>query len=87
MIYISYFYVVYINRTIMKVTAIIPDDIIKDVQRFTGGKNITDSLIKALNDWLYAKRIDKFNNDLSKNPVRFIEGFTAEGMREFNNRI
>ena len=71
----------------MKVTAIIPDDIIRDVQSFTEGKNITDSLIKALNDWLYAKRIEKLNNELSKKPVRFTEGFTAEGIRELNNRI
>ncbi len=39
----------------MKITAIIPDDIMKDVQIFTEGKNSTDSLITALNDWLYAK--------------------------------
>ena len=71
----------------MKVTAIIPDDIIRDVQSFTKGKNITDSLIKALNDWLYAKRIEKLNNELSKKPVRFTAGFTAEGIRESNNRI
>ena len=71
----------------MKVTAIIPDDIINDVQRFTEGKNITDSLIKALNDWLYAKRIEKLNKELSKRPVRFKDGFTADGIRELNNRI
>jgi hypothetical protein len=70
----------------MKVTAIIPDDIIQDVQRFTEGKNITDSLIKALNDWLYAKRIEKLNNELSKNPVRFNDGFTAKDIRERNKR-
>ena len=71
----------------MKVTAIIPDDIIRDVQSFTEGKNITDSLIKALNDWLYAKRIEKLNNELSKKPVRFNERFTADGIRKLNNRI
>lgn len=87
MIYISYIYIVYINRILMKVTAIIPDDIIKDVKNFTDGKNITDSLIKALNDWLYAKRIEKLNKELSKNPIRFKEGFTAEGIRKLNNRI
>jgi hypothetical protein len=87
MIYISYIYIVLINRIFMKVTAIIPDDIIKDVQLYTEGKNITDSLIKALNDWLYAKRIEKLNNELSKKPVRFKDGFTAEGIRKLNNRI
>jgi len=70
----------------MKVTAIIPDEIIEDVQQFTGGKNITDSLIKALNDWLYAKRIENLNERLSKNPVQFKKGFTADGIRKLNNR-
>jgi hypothetical protein len=71
----------------MKVTAIIPDDIIRDIQNFTEGKNITDSLIKALNDWLYTKRLEKLNKDLSKNPVKFNDGFTAEEIRNLNNRI
>ncbi|MCK5067098.1 MAG: hypothetical protein KAR16_06660 [Bacteroidales bacterium] len=71
----------------MKVTAIIPDEIIRDVQKFTEGKNITDSLIRALNDWLYTKRIEFLNKEVSKNPVRFKEGFTAEGIRKLNKRI
>lgn len=71
----------------MKVTAIIPDEIILDVQKFTEGKNITDSLIKALNDWLYSKRIEFLNEKVAENPVKFKEGFTAEGIRKLNNRI
>ena len=71
----------------MKVTAILPDEIISDVQEFTGGKNITDSLLKALNDWLYTKRIEKLNGSIKKNPVEFIEGFTAEKVRLLNNKI
>jgi len=71
----------------MKVTAIIPDDIIMDVQKFTEGKNITDSLIKALNDWLYTKRIEFLNEKVAENPVKFKEGFTADGIRKLNKRI
>jgi hypothetical protein len=70
----------------MKVTAIIPDDIIKDVQKFTEGKNITDSLITALNDWLYTKRLEMLNSELSKKPVRFTDVFSAESIRKLNNR-
>jgi len=87
MISISYISIVFINRIDVKVTAIIPDDIIMDVQKFTDGKNITDSLITALNDWLYAKRLDMLNKELSKKPVRFVEGFSAESIRKSNNRI
>lgn len=82
----AYIYIVFINRIVMKVTAIIPDDIIKDVQKFTEGKNITDSLITALNDWLYAKRLDMLNKELSKKPVSFVEGFSSESIRKLNNR-
>ena len=71
----------------MKVTAILPDEIINDVQEFTGGKNITDSLLKALNDWLYTKRIEKLNGSVKKNPVEFIEEFTADKVRTLNNKI
>jgi hypothetical protein len=52
----------------MKVTALIPDDIIYDVQEYTEGKNITDSLVKALSDWLYIKRIQKLNSEVRKTP-------------------
>ena len=71
----------------MKVTAIIPDDIIMDVQKFTEGKNITDSLIKALKDWLYTKRIEFLNEKVADNPVKFKEGFTSDGIRKLNKRI
>jgi hypothetical protein len=65
----------------MKVTALIPDDIINDVQEYTGGKNITDSLIKALSDWLYIKRIQKLNKEVRKKPLRFAAGFNGEIIR------
>jgi hypothetical protein len=71
----------------MKVTAIIPDQIIIDVRKYTEGKNITDSLIKALNDWLYTKRIENLNDELSKGEVKFREGFSAHQIRKLNNRI
>jgi len=70
----------------MKVTAIIPDDLIHDVKAFTKGKNITESLVIALEDWLYHKRIEELNNRLSKDPVEFEEGFNAEKIRSLNNR-
>lgn len=65
----------------MKVTAIIPDEIISDVQEYTKGKNITDSIIKALSDWLYIKRIQKLNNEVRKEPLQFADGFTGEIVR------
>ena len=68
----------------MKVTAILPDDLIQDMKEFTGGKNITESLKRALSDWLYQKRIERLNQQLSENPVEFHEHFDSEKIR--NNR-
>jgi len=65
----------------MKVTAIIPDEIVSDVQEYTKGKNITDSIIKALSDWLYIKRIQKLNNEVRKEPLQFVDGFNGEIVR------
>lgn len=71
----------------MKVTAIIPDEVILDVKRYTGGKNITDSLIKALNEWLYVKRMESLSEELHKNPVQFRKEFSAEVVRKQSHRI
>jgi hypothetical protein len=70
----------------MKVTAIIPDEIVADIQEYTEGKNITDSLIKALSDWLYIKRIQKLNSEIKKEPLQFADGFNVDRLRELNNR-
>ena len=70
----------------MKVTAIIPDEIIADVQRYSGGKNITDSLIKALNDWLYTKRIEDLQEHLANEPLEFKDGYSADSIRDMNNK-
>lgn len=67
----------------MKITAIIPDDIIADVQEYTDGKNTTDSLIKALSDWLYLKRIQKLNEEIRKEPLKFVDSFNIETLRNF----
>lgn len=71
----------------MKVTAIIPDEIIKDVQEYTEGKNITESLVKALSDWLYIKRIQKLNSEVKNEPLQFADGFSAYNVRKQNDRL
>lgn len=71
----------------MKLTVLIPDEILKDIQEYTKSKNITDSLIKALSDWLYIKRVQKLNNDVKKEPLQFVEGFNAASVRNLSNRV
>jgi len=70
----------------MKVTAIIPDEIISDVQEYTNGKNITESIIRALTDWLYIKRIQKLNNEVKNEPLKFADGYSAYQVRKLSKR-
>ena len=68
----------------MKVTAILPDDLVADVKKLTGGKNITDSLEKALSEWLKLAKLKKLNQKLESHPLSFTEGFTADKVRKIN---
>lgn len=66
----------------MKVTAILPDELVDDIQVYTGGKNITDSLKKALNEWVKLAKLKKLNEELNKKPLKFKH--TAREIRESN---
>ena len=70
----------------MKVTALIPDDLVKDVKQYAGGKNITESLITALEEWLSLKKIQYLNEDIVKKPLEFSKEFSAIKNREMNRR-
>ncbi|MEQ9298653.1 MAG: hypothetical protein RIF33_08825 [Cyclobacteriaceae bacterium] len=73
-----------LNRIIMKVTALIPDKLIEDVKKATGGKNITESLIIALETYLRRHNIDQVINEIDKEPMVFREGFASYGPRKIN---
>ncbi|TGK81250.1 hypothetical protein EHQ31_13340 [Leptospira montravelensis] len=68
----------------MKVTAILPDDLITEVQKYTEGKNITDSLQKALSEWVKLAKVKKLNEKLRKKPLEFAINFSAEKVRKTN---
>jgi hypothetical protein len=70
----------------MKVTALIPDELVEEVKRYSKGKNITESLIKALEEWLALEKIKKLNEKVGANPLKFQKGFTGEKVREINRR-
>jgi len=67
----------------MKVTAIIPDNIISEVKQYSHGKNITESLIIALSEWLSLKKIKELNNNIQNNPLEF-NNYNAELLRNIN---
>jgi hypothetical protein len=70
----------------MKVTALIPDQLVDEVKHYSRGKNITDSLIIALEEWISLKKIIELNQQVSIKPLEFRKNFSAEELREHNRR-
>ena len=68
----------------MKVTALIPDDLIKEVRQFASGKNLSESLIIALKEWSSIQKLKTLKNKIKKKPIKFSEGFTADSVRSLN---
>ncbi len=68
----------------MRITVNIKDDLIKSVMELSGGKNRTEGMIIALEDYVYRKRISHIIEDLRKNPIEFVDGFSAESVRKLN---
>lgn len=70
----------------MKVTALLPDTLVNEVKKRSKGKNITESLLIALNEWLAIKRIKYLNASIRKLPLSFEKGFSGQKTRELNRR-
>jgi hypothetical protein len=66
----------------MKIQIDIPDELLLEVQKFTGRSDINENLIEALSDWIYFKQIKKLNDSIRKNPLQFSEGFNSEIVRK-----
>lgn len=74
----------YFNR--MKVTALIPDTIIDEVKKYSKGKNITDSLMIALEEWIALQKLKKLNSLVLGTPLSFERNFSAGKVRKINQR-
>ena len=70
----------------MKVTTILPDNLIKEVKEFTKGKNLTESLIIALKEWSNIRHIKELNEKIEKSPLEFSTDFHSDDVREINRR-
>lgn len=68
----------------MKVTALLPADIIQEVKKLSGGKNITESILIALQEYIAQQRIRKSIQKIKDKPLQFKDGFTAEKVRTQN---
>lgn len=68
----------------MKVTALLPDDIIEEVKKLSGGRNITDSILIALRDYISRQKMRRAIQKVKEKPLQFKDGFTAEKIRTLN---
>lgn len=68
----------------MKVTAILPDKTVSQVQKETKGKRITHALSIALTDWLQIRKTSKLIRHLKNNPLLLSGHFSASKVRHLN---
>ena len=71
----------------MKVTALLPEKLIEDVKHYSNGKNLTESLVIALHEWVAIKKIRKLNEKVSEKPLQFNYGFSPEKARNTNRTL
>jgi hypothetical protein len=72
------------NDKVMKVTALIPDKLIDDVKKLTGGSNITESIIIALNEFTSRQKVLRTAQKIKKQPLSFRDDFSASRIRKLN---
>jgi len=70
----------------MGVILIIPDTIIDEVKKYSNGKNITDSLMIALEDWIALQKLKNLNSLVLETPLSFERNFSAEKARKLNQK-
>ncbi len=68
----------------MKITALIDDHLIDQVKEISGGKNITESLVIALNDYVRRNQLNEIIYEIESEPMIFHDGFTPYGIRQTN---
>lgn len=71
----------------MKITALVPESLMDEVKKYSGGKNVTESLIIALTDYTNRQKLRKAIQKLKKNPLEFAEDFSAEKIRKVNRDL
>ena len=68
----------------MKVTALIPDELVQETKTLSKAKNITEALIIALNTYVALKKLKAMGESVRSRPVRF--RYSAVEVRELNRK-
>ena len=66
----------------MKVTAIIPDELVKETQTLSNAKNITEAMIIALNSYVSLEKLKAMGEKINQRPLQF--KYTAQEIRDLN---
>ncbi len=66
----------------MKVTAIIPDELVKETQSISNAKNITQAMIIALNSYISLEKLKAMGEKINNKPLQFKH--SAEEIRGLN---
>jgi hypothetical protein len=66
----------------MKVTALIPDELVQETKTLSKAKNITEALIIALNSYVAIEKLKAMGESVRSKPVRF--RYSASEVREIN---
>jgi len=67
----------------MKVTAILPDELVKEALEYTKAETITDALKIALKGYISAQKLKKMRISIVQEPLDF--NYSAKELREKNN--
>ena len=66
----------------MKVTALIPDELVREVKRLSNAKNITEAMIVALNSYVALEKLKSMGETIRNSPLKF--KYTAQEIRDIN---
>ena len=66
----------------MKVTALIPDELVRETQSISKAKNITEAMIIALNTYISIQKLKAMGESINQHPLKFKH--TAEEIRNIN---
>ena len=68
----------------MKVTAIIPDELVRETQILSNARNITDAMIIALKNYIALQKLKAMGEAINEKPLQF--SLTAEEIRDLNRQ-
>lgn len=66
----------------MKVTVIIPDELVKETQALSNARNITEAMIIALNSYVSLEKLKAMGEEINRNPLQFL--YSTQQIRDLN---